>query len=352
MLLLVSWCAAGQRTITGRTVEAGGFAVEGASVSIDGSHVGTTSDEWGGFTLRIPKINVNDTLSVTHVSYGEARVPLATFKNGGNITLTQQAVVAAEVVVEGKPKRVTLEMRGDNTMGWAWSFRPELAEFGSFIRVESDFRVYSFRFKVLKDPEVPVIDAQLVVYRIDNPYMVGVMQQNIVIKRREPHFDNPEKLRRWLDFDYRKKPFPGPKEEDGFIRLDVTELMKHFDTGSGLSGILGSEQEDSGQQGSEQQQDSTKLTSMVLDERDTFPTLPEYDFTVEPAEELQLTRGIYFVALKFVASAENVNLMNRYPWVFPQFGAFNEPGLLRRGDSFEFEGSERNAGIMVRGYGE
>jgi hypothetical protein len=330
LLLFTAWGAAGQRTLLGRTVTADGSPVEGVSVSVEGSGVGTTTDRLGSFSLRVPERLADDTLSVTHVAYGEVRAAVATFKNGTNITLVPRPVVGAEVVVEGgRVKRVTLEIRGDNIMGWAWSFRPELAEFGSFIMVEEQFLVHNFRFKVLKDPEVPTIKAQLIVYRIDSPYMVGVMQQEIQIVRREPNFSNTDDLGRWLDFDYRQMPFPGPKEEEGgFIRLNDTELRKLFPSAAG--------------------QDNT----MSMDVRETFPVLPEYNFTVTPNEELILDRGIYFVALKFVASAENVNLMSRYPWVFPQFGAFNEPGLLRRGDSFEFEGSDRNAGIIMVGYGK
>ncbi len=186
--------------------------------------------------------------------------------------------------------------------------------------VENRFHVENFRFTILKDCEVP-IRAQLVVYRFEGPYMVGVLMQEFLFERREPFFKTLEERDAWLYMDYRIKPYPGPEEEiDGFIKIDEREITSGKYEGS----------------------DS---------ERIYLPILPEYDFIVTPTDELVLERGAYLVTIKFLADDESIDLMNRYPWVFPRIGIFTEPGLLREGDQLDFDSSDTNAGIVVHGYG-
>ncbi len=75
------------------------------------------------------------------------------------------------------------------------------------------------------------------------------------------------------------------------------------------------------------------------------------DFAVNMEDlNLVLTKGKYFVSLRFVPIYENLLALD-YPWLLPLLRAYNEPGLLRKGDQLGVEESDRNAGIIVRGYG-
>ncbi len=358
LCLFVVCSAAGQRIISGHTVTADGAAIEGVSITIEGTSVGTTSNREGEFSLRIPARFSNNTLSVTHVAYNALRRPVATLKNDEIFTLTQRSLEAEEVLVEGRrARKETLDMRGNRTMTCVWSFRTELIEFGSFIEVEDKFLVDNFQFKILKDAETK-IQAELVVYRMEGDYMIGVLKRPVYV-----WFDRPPliiteteqgniraQIDAYSDFDYRRKPFPMPVDDKGFIEYDESLAQRN----EKAEYLVRTGQYISDDETLTRQQAITQARGDFLtgDKRDMFPITLEYDFLVNPNEELILEKGRYFVSLKLVSTPDNLILLNSYPWVFPQIGAFNEAGMSRHGHEFHFEDCDRNAGIIVRGYGK
>ncbi len=299
LLLLVAWSAAGQRTFTGRTITADGMAVEGVSISIENSGVGTTSDRRGVFSLRIPEGLKNDTISVTHVAYEEIKVPVATLGGDITFTLTPHSLEAEEVLVEGgRARRVTIDQRGNRAQLWSWTFSEELAEFGTYIDIEDNFLVHSFRVKTLSPVENlnVIFKAELMVYRVYDGYMAGVMRCPAWFGR----------IGSDMRFIYEKplRPFEQAleEEEDGFIKIDDF-------------------------------------------------TIKDYDHSIRPDKELILEKGRYLITLKYIITPENVLLL-QFPWMLPRFVAYNGPGVRRYGNELEFDACDKNPGILLRGYGE
>lgn len=314
LLLFTAWGATGQRVISGRTVDTDGKAVGYVNVFIRSTRVGTASDGRGRFTLTIPERLLRDTLLLSHVAYEELAIPISELGDKETFTLTPSSLVTDDVVVETRrSRRVTLDQRGEREMECAWTFSRDIAEFGSFFEVEDQFLVHNFRFRLLK-PSLTRIKAEMVVYRIENGPMTPVLEKPIVVwfSKPNPTFITSEdcsgrETTEIVEIDYTIRPNRLPLMEDGFIRLDNNGIVR----------------------------------SVINTER-----------TIPAPKRLVLEKGKYLVSLRFIPSYENIILLDRYPWALPWIGAFNKPGLRRRGNQYDFEESDRNAGIIVRGYGK
>jgi hypothetical protein len=301
MLLLVAWGAAGQRTVTGRTVTGDGSPIEGVSVSVEGSGVGTTTDRLGRFSLDIPAELAGDSLSLTHVSYSAIMVPVAAAKEGTTYTLTPRSIVAAEVVVKARRgRKAVLDTRGHRDGLWAWTFSSDLAELGSFVTVEEQFLIGSFRFGMVRESVAP-LRAEIVIYKQDPTAWRG--WRNILS---DPIYVDFDPSTPYYMEAMHTKPFEELEwEEDGFI------VMNNF---------------------------------------------RERIKTVELEKPLLLEKGSYVVSLRYVMNATGVD-PDQHPWMLPRFAAYGGMGMRRAkaiiaGEPSPFEPSDKNAGIIVVGYGK
>ncbi len=305
LLLFVAWGAAGQKVVSGRTVDTEGAAVGSVNIMIRDTRIGTASDNSGRFTLSIPARLMRDTLIITHVAYEELKVPVAGLGGNETFTLIPASYTADDAVVEARRlRRKTLDERGEKAGLWAWTFSRELAEFGSFFEVEDQFLVDNFRFRVLRNSRVP-LRAEVVVYHNDDDAWQG--WQNILQEPIYVDFRPDDPMDNYMD-SLDTRPYERlERVEDGFIE------MENPDT--------------------------------------------DYIRTVKPAQRLLLEKGRYMVTLRYVVSGRTMVLADRYPWVLPRFAVYNEPGMRRGGrmngnEPSPFMPCDRNAGIIVRGYGK
>ena len=73
VLMFVGLAAAQNKQITGTVTGPDGNPVAGASVAVDGTSLGTTTDVRGGFTLSAP---ANGTLIVSFIGYNDEHVAI------------------------------------------------------------------------------------------------------------------------------------------------------------------------------------------------------------------------------------------------------------------------------------
>ena len=148
LLLATTTITAQDIIIKGHVVNERNSAVEYATVGIPGTRYGTLTGIDGWFEFTLPQ-NCNDTLVVTHVSYGEARIPPEAYMNTDSaLVVTMQSHKLGEVVVyNGKRKNAKLQNKGvriagavtswnidniGNEVGWFESHGDSFVDFGIY----------------------------------------------------------------------------------------------------------------------------------------------------------------------------------------------------------------------------
>ncbi|HEY8396517.1 MAG TPA: SusC/RagA family TonB-linked outer membrane protein, partial [Flavihumibacter sp.] len=111
MLCMVLSIWAQQRTLKGRILSAAdGSPIAGASVTVKGSSVGTSTDADGNFTIQLPA--ASGRLIVTSIGFGEKEVVVNSGDNNIIIRFDVKASEAEEVVVVGYGKKSKANLTG------------------------------------------------------------------------------------------------------------------------------------------------------------------------------------------------------------------------------------------------
>ena len=152
LLLVATSIAAQDIRVKGRIVSEEGTAVEYATIGIPGTKSGTLSGIDGAFELTLAQ-ECNDTIAVSHVSYGDVKLP-ATVYNECNETLivTMQPRELQELTVyNGKRKKAKLTNRGMRFAGGVtqWTTEKLGYEIGSIIDVKRVFEVEEILFSTV-----------------------------------------------------------------------------------------------------------------------------------------------------------------------------------------------------------
>ena len=146
--------AAQDITVKGRIVSEEGAAVEYATIGIPGTKNGTLSGIDGVFELTLPQ-ECNDTIVVSHVSFGDVKIPAAAYRNRGeDFIVTMQPKFLKELTVyDGKRKKAKLAGRGMRFAGavTAWTTEKTGYEIGSIIDVKHAFEVEEFVFSTIRN---------------------------------------------------------------------------------------------------------------------------------------------------------------------------------------------------------
>lgn len=154
ILLLDGLCCKAQDIVLeGRVTNPEGIGVEYATIGVPGTRYGTLTDNKGRFTLALPQ-GCNDTLSVSHVSYSEAKIAAATFMSNGNIVIgLEYKALDSLVVFDGKRKKAKLINKGMRVAGAATSYDVNSLgnEVGSIISTKNAFEVEEIKFTVLSN---------------------------------------------------------------------------------------------------------------------------------------------------------------------------------------------------------
>ena len=153
-LLAATSTTAQEVTIKGRILTEEGTAVEYATIGIPGTKNGTLSGIDGEFELTLPQ-GCNDTIAVSHVSYGDVKLPAALYRNNGEaLIVTMQPRELQELTVyNGKRKKAKLAGRGIRFAGavTAWTAEKTGYEIGSIIDVKHAFEVEEFVFSTIRN---------------------------------------------------------------------------------------------------------------------------------------------------------------------------------------------------------
>ncbi len=107
-LILFSTVAFAQRTVSG-TVTANNQPVVGASVTVRGTNIGTTTDEQGRFTITVP--NNQSILVVSYVGFENREIAVGT-QSSIDLSLTQTGSTLNEVVVTGYTSQARKDISG------------------------------------------------------------------------------------------------------------------------------------------------------------------------------------------------------------------------------------------------
>ena len=154
LLLVATPIAAQDIRVKGRIVSEGGTAVEYATIGLPGTKSGTLSGIDGEFELTLPQ-GCNDTIAVSHVSYGDVKLPAALYRNNGEaLIVTMQPRELQELTVyNGKRKKAKLAGRGMRFAGavTAWTAEKTGYEIGSIIDVKHAFEVEEFVFSTIRN---------------------------------------------------------------------------------------------------------------------------------------------------------------------------------------------------------
>ncbi len=194
LFLLTACGAAGQRRVSGCVATVGGSAVEYANIGIEGTRTGVTANDKGEFAIVLPAGSERDTLTVSHVSFDELRVPVATLGAQVVFTLTPKTHVAREVVVTPAKQKVrTLDGHGLRIASGAFSFmhdpekdnKNELepswvgTEAGSVVKVGEEFLITEFRFEVTRC--MGDVKVRVNVYRMDGDDLKNILNYPIYV---------------------------------------------------------------------------------------------------------------------------------------------------------------------------
>lgn len=154
LLLATTTITAQDIIIKGHVVNERNSAVEYATVGIPGTRYGTLTGIDGRFEFTLPQ-NCNDTLVVTHVSYGEARIPPEAYMNTDSaLVVTMQSHKLGEVVVyNGKRKSAKLQNKGVRIAGavTSWNIDNIGNEVGSIIEVKHAFEIERIVFNTMSN---------------------------------------------------------------------------------------------------------------------------------------------------------------------------------------------------------
>lgn len=96
VFVFLAYATAQNRQISGTVSDANGHPVAGATVIVDGTSLGTTTNTAGEYTLSAP---VNGTLVVTFVGFEPQQLPIAG-KTRINVTMKEDAQAIDDVIVE------------------------------------------------------------------------------------------------------------------------------------------------------------------------------------------------------------------------------------------------------------
>ena len=107
--LLLCTAAFAQRPITGKVMDASGQPVSGATVSVKGSNVATSTAPDGSFAISVP--NDRSTLVVSYIGFDGIEVAVAGASNL-NITLKEKSSSLSEVVVTGYTSQAKKDITG------------------------------------------------------------------------------------------------------------------------------------------------------------------------------------------------------------------------------------------------
>ena len=153
-LLAATSTSAQDITIKGRILTEEGTAVEYATIGIPGTKNGTLSGIDGEFELTLPQ-GCNDTIAVSHVSYGDVKIPATVYKECNEfLTVTMQPKLLQELTVyDGKRKKAKLAGRGMRFAGavTVWTAEKTGYEIGSIIDVKHAFEVEEFVFSTIRN---------------------------------------------------------------------------------------------------------------------------------------------------------------------------------------------------------
>ena len=152
LLLVATSIAAQDISVKGRIVSEEGTAVEYATIGIPGTKSGTLSGIDGAFELTLAQ-ECNDTIVATHVSYGDVKIPAASYRNNGEaLIVTMQPKILKELTVyDGKRKKARLSNRGMKVAGGVTQWNTEKLgyEIGSIINVKRVFEVEEILFSTV-----------------------------------------------------------------------------------------------------------------------------------------------------------------------------------------------------------
>ena len=95
VFVFLAYATAQNRQISGTVSDANGHPVAGATVIVDGTSLGTTTNTAGEYTLSAP---VNGTLVVTFVGFEPQQLPIAV-KTRNNVTMKEDAQAIDDVIV-------------------------------------------------------------------------------------------------------------------------------------------------------------------------------------------------------------------------------------------------------------
>jgi len=90
----------GPKTVEGKITDKDGEAVIGAIVTIKGTNIGTSTNENGQFSLKVPEENANGTLVVSYVGHKTVELPIASTQNF-DVIIQEDEKVMEEVVIIG-----------------------------------------------------------------------------------------------------------------------------------------------------------------------------------------------------------------------------------------------------------
>lgn len=151
-LLAATSTTAQEVTIKGRILTEEGTAVEYATIGIPGTKNGTLSGIDGEFELTLPQV-CNDTIAVSHVSYGDVKLPAALYRNcRESLIVTMQPKQLQELTVyDGKRKKARISNRGMKVAGGVtqWTTEKLGYEIGSIINVKRVFEVEELLFSTV-----------------------------------------------------------------------------------------------------------------------------------------------------------------------------------------------------------
>ena len=87
ILLGISYSSIAQKNLTGVIYDSGNHTIlPFVNIGIKGKNIGTSSSIDGTFSIKIPLLNVNDTLTLSMVGYSELHIPIQ------NIAITHQNI--------------------------------------------------------------------------------------------------------------------------------------------------------------------------------------------------------------------------------------------------------------------
>ncbi|MCK9280351.1 MAG: TonB-dependent receptor [Melioribacteraceae bacterium] len=90
------------RTVNGKIINSeSGKELPFANIILMEAKIGTSSDQFGNFTLKIPNEYLNDKLKISFVGFEEKIIELTKFKNGSNINLVPMVIPAQSILIKG-----------------------------------------------------------------------------------------------------------------------------------------------------------------------------------------------------------------------------------------------------------